>query len=144
MQSKLERISERVLIMNKVAYNRSYGGFGLSQEAVEYLIFFGVVPNLVYFEEETGWPNENYYEHVKEIPRHNPYLVFVVESLGKKADGSTAKLSVKEIDSKHYYIDNYDGKETVIQPTDIDWVAIPSKTKYMDTDRFELPKKVFR
>ena len=130
--------------MNKVVYNKSYGGFGLSQEAVEYLIFFGVVPNLVYFEEETGWGNENYYVHIKDIPRHNPYLVFVVESLGKKADGSTAKLGVMEINSNKYIIRNYDGKESVIEPEDIDWNIIPNRTKYMDKDRFELPRKVLK
>ena len=49
----------------------------------------------------------------RDIERHDPDLVAVVEELGAKADGSCASLRVVEIpDGVEYAIDEYDGQES--------------------------------
>lgn len=52
-----------------------------------------------------------------DIPRHHPLLIQCVEELGSEvASGPCAKLTIKEISGKIYRIDEYYGKETVIEP----------------------------
>jgi len=54
-----------------------------------------------------------YYENTEENRTH-PDLIEVVEKLGKDAWGDFAKLKILEIpDDIDYYIDNYDGWETI-------------------------------
>lgn len=79
----------------KVVINDSFGGFGLSDKALKML---GVK-----------------YDFELESDRTNPRLIEVVEKLGKEASGPYAALRVIEIpdDVKEWYIDNYDGIETI-------------------------------
>ena len=78
----------------KVVINRCYGGFGLSEKArkilnVEYDLEF-------------------------ERNRTSPSLIAVVEKLGDEANASFSKLKVVEIpDDVDWYIDDYDGVETI-------------------------------
>lgn len=58
------------------------------------------------------------------IPRHDPILVKVVELLGKEASGTCAELTVQTIQSNMYYIDEYDGFESVVEPGEQDWILI--------------------
>ena len=52
-----------------------------------------------------------------DIPRHHPLLIQCVEELGSEvASGPCSKLAITEISSKIYRIDEYCGKETVIEP----------------------------
>lgn len=63
--------------------------------------------------------NKWYRAHViyaGDIPRHDPDLVSVVESLGEKASGQLSKLHVVEVpDGTNYEIDDYDGMERVAE-----------------------------
>ena len=82
----------------KVVINRKYGGFGLSQKALDL------------YNEMTGkkvkWESD--------ILRNDPILVFVVESLGKEANTRYSELEVVEIpDGISWYIHEYDGKEEI-------------------------------
>lgn len=79
----------------EVVINTCYGGFSLSDEAVEL------------YTKITGETPDKYY-----IERHDPALVEVVKSLGSRANGLHAKLQVVEL-TFEYDIDYYDGKETV-------------------------------
>jgi len=88
--------------MNKVVYNSSYGYFNLSEEAEEWLKKHGCTS----------------YE------RHSPLLVRCVEELGEKASGPYSRLKIKEITGDKYIIDDYDGKEKVLEPSDIKWIQI--------------------
>ena len=81
----------------KIVINTSYGGYGLSKEAYEYL----------------GIPYNNLgFEFSKD--RTNPKLIEVVEKLGDKANGRYAELKIVEIpDDVDWYIDEYDGCESI-------------------------------
>ena len=83
----------------KVVVNRCCGGFGLSKEAYEYL---GLV-----------WDNYGY-KYSDYNARTDKKLIECVETLGYKANGRFADLEVVEIpDDVEWYIDNYDGIETI-------------------------------
>lgn len=58
----------------------------------------------------------------RNVSRHDPILVQVVEELGDKANGSYAKLDIEEV-SGPYRIDEYDGNETVVEPSGYDWIT---------------------
>ena len=78
--------------MKKIVINRSYGGFGLSYDALQAL----------------GIESEH------DIERDDPKLVALVESMGKKANGRHSELIVVEIpDDVEYYVDEYDGMECI-------------------------------
>lgn len=110
--------------MTKIVYNACYGGFGLSDEAVEmYLTLKGFkftkTPDRwsSNFSVE-GW--EDFYH--RRIDRDDPILVEVVEKLGGKANGSCAKLRVEDIPKGTLYrIDEYDGYESIETKDDIEW-----------------------
>ena len=63
---------------------------------------------------EQTWHNRN-------VDRHDPVLVQVVEELGDKANGQCAKLRIAEV-SGPYRIDEYDGSESVETPEGYDWI----------------------
>jgi hypothetical protein len=58
----------------------------------------------------------------RDIDRHDPVLVQVVEELGDKAGGQFAKLRVTEV-SGAYRITEYDGYESVETPDGCDWIT---------------------
>ena len=87
----------------KVVYNKSFGGFKLSDVAVELLV-------------QRGLPRDPW---CTKIPRHHPELVAIVEILGDKASGEWSQLRIAEVDSK-YIIDEYDGQETIKEEHEID------------------------
>ena len=95
-----------LLIMNKVVYNTCYGGFGLSELALRWLM-------------NHGFNGDAYL-----IERHNPLLVQCVEELGDEAGNEYSELAIAELSGNKYIIENYDGAETVIEPDDITWIEI--------------------
>jgi hypothetical protein len=58
----------------------------------------------------------------RDVSRHDPILVQVVEELGEKANGSCARLAIEEV-SGPYRIDEYDGFESVETPNSYDWIT---------------------
>jgi hypothetical protein len=58
----------------------------------------------------------------RDVCRHDPVLVQVVEELGDKANGTCAKLKIDEVDGP-YRIDEYDGFESVETPDSYDWIT---------------------
>lgn len=90
----------------KVVINKCYGGFGLSEDAYEYL-------GLKW--DGYGWAYSDYDK------RTAPELVECVETLGSKvASGYWARLEVVEVpDGEAWEIDYYDGFETVIKPKQV-------------------------
>lgn len=94
--------------MTKVVYNNCYGGFGLSDKALER-----------YNELKGKSLDDPIYDW--EISRHDPILVQVVEELGEEANGDFADLQIANIDGP-YRIDEYDGSETVETPDSYDWI----------------------
>ena len=99
--------------MAKVVINRCWGGFGLSNMALDMLEQRGYEVNT----REWGRYLAN------DIERHNEDLVEIVEILGEEADGSCARLVVVELQGDLYRIDEYDGMESVEEPHSLDWIV---------------------
>jgi hypothetical protein len=111
--------------MTKVVYNACYGGFSLSDEAVEmYLNLKGLKYTKI--KEEWGSSSydveENKVFYDRRIERDDPVLVQVVEKLGDKANGECAKLLIEDLPKGTLYrITEYDGYESIETKYDMDW-----------------------
>ena len=82
----------------KIVINDCFGGYGLSEDFLN-----------------------KYGEEIEELGRNDPKLVSAVEEFGEEeASDFAAKLCIKEIpdDSTDYYIDEYDGAESIIYVKD--------------------------
>ena len=87
----------------KIAINTDFGGFGLSDDAIDlYKILTGTPPATdVYY-----W----------EIPRDDPVLVQIIEQLNDRAGGTYSSLKIVEIpDDVEWHIHEYDGMEHVAE-----------------------------
>lgn len=86
----------------KVVINKCFGGFGLSDKAVDWLTAKGV--------DDAG-------AYTFDDDRSNPLLVECVETLGDaEASGTCAKLKVVEVpDDVQWDISEYDGRETIVE-----------------------------
>ena len=85
--------------MTKVVINTCFGGFGLSQKAID---LYKTLTNKQ--EEVYDW----------EIPRDCRHLVHTVETLQEVSSARYAQLKVVEIpDHISWYISDYDGVETI-------------------------------
>ena len=102
--------------MNKVVINICYGGFGLSEKARILYNQYATVKGMKTF--------EDCYDISCEISRHCPILIRVVEELGSEASEDFANLCIEEVYGKIYRIDEYDGYESVIEPSDQTWITI--------------------
>ena len=110
----------------KIVINRCYGGFSLSHKAVmEYAKLKGItlyVHETPYCTEYTKVPWDEYkggkglYFCDFDIPRDDPMLVQVVETLGKEANGDCAELDIVEIPSGiDWIISEYAGMEHIAE-----------------------------
>lgn len=111
--------------MTKVVYNACYGGFSLSDEAIEmYLNLKGLKYNKI----QERWGSryvldgfKDFYDR-RDIERHDPVLVEVLEKLGDRANGECAKLKIEDVASGLLYrITSHDGYESVDIKYDSDW-----------------------
>ena len=136
--------------MTKVVYNACYGGFSLSKEACQR--YWDIIGQQVWIEdsqwgftvwlippeerlEQKEWSSMTMDEHIaynlayskqtwynRNVDRHDPVLVQVVEELGDKANGEYAKLRIEEVYGS-YRIDEYDGNESVMTSGDYNWIT---------------------
>lgn len=84
----------------KVVINRCFGGFGLSDAAIDRIRDLGGP-----WSDTDRWSSEN---------RSHPVLVEVVQNLGTAADGDFAKLRIVEIpDGVDFEIVDHDGMESI-------------------------------
>jgi len=87
----------------KIAINTDFGGFGLSDEAIDLYKVLTEIPA----------STDIYYW---EIPRDDPVLIQVIEQLGEKANTRYSSLKVIEIpDDVEWHIHEYDGMEHVAE-----------------------------
>ena len=99
--------------MRKIVINNGYGGYNLSDEAVElYMKLSGkAIERHEYKKKTFGF--DHWYDF-EEIQRDDPFLVQVVETLKSRASGSSANLAIAEIPEEvEWGIDEYDGWESV-------------------------------
>lgn len=112
--------------MNKIALNKGWGGFQLTTSALKELKKIKIEKGemtkdqrICIFDSYSDklLPSEHL------IFRHDPDLIRVIEKLGSKAspDGS---VSIEEIDGDKYFIREYDGWESVVEPKNIHWIEI--------------------
>jgi hypothetical protein len=87
----------------KIAINTDFGGFGLSDEAINlYKVLTGIPP----VDEVNYW----------ELARNNVTLVQIIEQLGERANGHYSSLKIIEIpDNVEWHIHEYDGMEHVAE-----------------------------
>ena len=93
----------------KIVINTSFGGFGLSDEAI------------AMFRERKGIPADERATYADEIERDDADLIAVVEALGseKAGDDRYARLKVVEVPlwlrEKGWTIEEYDGSEHIAE-----------------------------
>ena len=86
----------------KIVINAEYGGFGLSDKAIED------------YKQRAGITNPQFYDY--NIPRNCPHLVAMVEESGNSIGSSYADLKIVKIpDGVMWQIEEYDGKEWVAE-----------------------------
>ena len=100
----------------KVVFNGCFGGYGVSELGARWLLDNGANPGNVRLTQS----GEDVYVTCN-IERHDPLLVRMVEVLGWKANGDSARLVVREISQPLYRIEEYDGAERIEEPDDISW-----------------------
>lgn len=98
----------------KIVINGKFGGFGLSEEAMEL------------YRRKTG--RDVLKQHVEDydlIFRSDPVLVAVVDELGsKRASGNHAKLQIVDVDDgRPFLITEYDGREGIEYRDEMDWLV---------------------
>ena len=116
----------------KVVYNTCFGGFSISKECAQYMANRGnkecmelLARSAEDKHDEPGGDDLWFSGGLYDTPRHDAILVMAVEHLGsERASGDSAALEVHELTNDRYYIDEYDGTETVIEPHTISWIAI--------------------
>mgnify|MGYP003138503186 CR=1 FL=1 len=102
--------------MNKVVINICYGGFGLSEKARILYNDYAAAKGMKTF--------ENGYDFSYEVSRHCPILIRVVEELGSEASGDYAELQIEEVYGGIYQIKEYDGLESVVEPSGQTWITV--------------------
>jgi antirestriction protein len=109
----------------KVVINRCWGGFGLSDKAIELCVERGMT--MVHYKDKNSdsadfvmfdKKKDNYYAHHQDEPefRCHPIVVKTVEELGEKANGPHSSLDIVEIPFSScdgWYIHDYDGRESI-------------------------------
>lgn len=110
------------MIMYKVVINGCYGGFGLSQLALNTL--YKNYPDMVGVYKNYRGEDEMYLSD--EIERHDKRLVEVVENLGSEvASGDCANLVIETIYNPIYRVSEYDGYESIhTQDMEEGWIVI--------------------
>lgn len=104
--------------MVKVVYNQSFGGFSISKKCAEWMASRGNQEAAEMLEYKTF---HGYYDG----PRHDPLLVMAIEELGEEeSSGDMSRLAIKRLEGKKYFIREYDGSETVIEPQDVNWIEV--------------------
>jgi hypothetical protein len=104
--------------MVRIVYNACYGGFSLSVKAKErYRALKGESQPANGESQPANW------HHYEGLQRHDPILLQVIDEIGlDAASGNWAELAIRELPrGTKYYINEYDGLESVMTPKDIKW-----------------------
>lgn len=122
--------TKRETRMRKIAINRCFGGFGLSNEAFENLLtrkgvaFVKVVEpeksslfGTTYYREGHVGDNDHYLSEYSFCgDRTDPDLIAVIEEMGEAANGFAADIQIMEIPlDVEWHVAEYDGLEHVAE-----------------------------
>jgi len=95
--------------MTKVVYNACFGGFGLSEKAINRYWELKGEPAPI-----DWWPID--------VDRTDPILVKVVEELGEDAGDGWGDLKIRDVPTGSLYrIEEYDGYEAVVLQDEYNW-----------------------
>jgi hypothetical protein len=95
--------------MTKVVYNGCFGGFGMSDKAIDRYWELKGEPA-----PSDWWPID--------VSRTDPFLVQVVEELGEDSSGGWGNLQIRDVPTGTLYrIEEYDGFESVILQNEYKW-----------------------
>lgn len=104
----------------KLVVNRCFGGFGLSQKAVELYFqlkgwkLISVPHGSLYTDYYNEKEDDKTYWYAGDLERNDPTLLQVVATLGEEANGRFADLEIIDIpDDINWEITDYDGMESV-------------------------------
>lgn len=103
-------IEEKSETEKYVVYNATYGGFALSEKALTWL-------------EERAVSREEMGYQGTDMDRHDQLLALCVMTLGSEANGVSASLKVHRLTDEKYWIDEYDGSESVVEPSTMRWIT---------------------
>ncbi len=103
-------IGEKSETEKYVVYNTDYGGFALSEKAMTWL------EDRAVSREEMGYQGID-------LNRHDQLLALCVMTLGSEANGASASLRVHRLTGTKYWIDEYDGSESVVEPSTMNWIT---------------------
>lgn len=99
--------------MRKIVVNCQYGGFCLSDQAIE---LYATLSGLTLIKRNKSYYSEHRYFDHRAIPRDDPNLVKVVETLNQRADGKNYTLRIVEIpEDVEWELEEYDGREWVAE-----------------------------
>jgi hypothetical protein len=104
-------------MLTKVVYNVNYGSLTISDEALTRMQELGFTGDF-----SKSWRANGDATWLIDCLRHDPILVQVVEELGSKANGFGSDLRIAQVFGP-YRIEEYDGSETVMEPSDYDWIT---------------------
>ena len=132
----------------KIAYNRCFGGFGLSNAAImRYAELKGIKiypfvadrssgkrdaykpapesvgPETIHYCTTPEFSNDTYWSDYEVYrDRADPLLIQVIEEMGDKANSWASKLAIEDVPTGTLWrIDEYDGRETVATQDSYDW-----------------------
>ena len=119
-----------------VVYNGCYGLYGLSQDVIDWLEANArdeIKEKIRAIRTEVNRSPPHFaniealirMKTADEIPRHDPDLVRCVQTIGVSAGGVSANLCIYELKGNQYRIEEYDGKEWVVEPCDEEYITIP-------------------
>lgn len=114
--------------MKRVLYNADYGGFGISTKATQWICDkLGVA--VEFKDGSCGYPEMNDEDRTlysNNIKRHSQLMLDCFDELGSKVfSGRCAAVRDFMLEGNQYDIEDYDGSETVIQPSDTQyWTTI--------------------
>ena len=121
----------------KIVINKCFGGFRLSQKALQELQKCN--DKLVDESDGSGIFHDSGELYASEdLERNNPDLIRIIEQLGSEANGYSAELTIVEIpDNVKWVIMEYDGQEWVAEqhrcyPNNRIWVADDDKGRLYD------------
>lgn len=109
--------------MTTVLICDTYGGWGLSREALHRLRALGSEHALAETDEGECWPNSDKVReassltsYLSDIPRDDPLLLQVFEEMGQNAAGRFCHIAVVVVpDDVAWHIEEYDGNEHVAE-----------------------------
>jgi hypothetical protein len=100
----------------EIVYNAEYGGFGISEAAIQRMIELGSEKAKECYTkpDRFSYGKDDDRTWFPDIPRHDKHLVQVVKELGDKASGKSASLAICKVYAEDIFrIEEFDGKERV-------------------------------